>query len=1317
MAQNDYVVRFTGKDDLTKIIKQIKEELNGLGGDKFGMKFERIVSSSANLNNKIKQLKNYLGELSFSGLTDTKAFQVAMQYMKSLEAAVNNVKTASNNFKINVDTRGIEAARQRLQDLKQQLNTNPTGRLVQEVRQLQNALNGVQLPKTDLQIAQEQYQSLINQIKQLRVSGTNNSNITGLVSQAKDLRDQILLAEAAQTQMTQGTQQQSTYLDQLQNKYSNLVSQIQQVQESGGNAIELINEANSIKRQMQPIDLEESKFQIAANNAMELTQSLANLKKVRERLKTADGDELVRLQALERIYQSQINDVKNAEVLNGLQAKSYKELQSLVGAGDATLRENIFNGNAKEIDAATKALGDYREQLNAINDRFRLLSSSPGLNRATVKLQQMEQQIKESQFLANQGKDISVQEGIFDTELKGSPAEQIKQMEEEYINLKNQVDAANASLDGTSQETIKLRTQMRQLKNSIAEAFIKSGGNMTPEIQSQYAELSKLEKAWKKMNIWAEAYANVRPKLAAFNATINITTSALQTIQGTMSYLGVESESAMNTLNKLYGLNTAVMGISQLIPTIAKLPRILQVAAAACKDFSIAQKALNFAAKQNPWLLVASIAATAVTAIWAFNKAVSNGTKASIEDIQAKKQQASWYKILGNAANTYNSTMNKTYADQLSSYNRLKALWNSTNDKSKFLEEYKNQIGQLTSKVNDAATAEKFFNGNTDQVKKAFMERAKAAAAAAASVDILKDAMESIQKNQKTKTVKYKPYKKGHAVKIVGNQFAAMTDEEVDRENEKRRKRAIEKAKRENAAKDRANKKTWNDALKKSENLAKQAAQYETRANGFLGSQSASPKPEKTTPVTSTETAKYNPNANTLQGMRDNVDILTKKLNNTNVDSTPFKEISEEIDKWNKRIDEITKNEKELQLIANAVTPQDINNNISYYNKQLEKTIIGSKEWLDINRKLNNEQKKLNPVEKGSIADLENQLQDLNDKYRNTSDAGLRVQIKAQADDLQEQLDRLTDYNKYTIKAEIEPINIKKGDIWDQRGSRRNYENNINQLRNDYNDGIIDRQTYRKKRDELNKQLKDLGQHIDYTSLMDDMDLFGQDWNSIDNAVSSVDSLISSFNQLESASTVWEKISAGVHLFTSALQTVTTVMTVVNALTKANEMATISASAATTAGATAKSASTSEVVASSAANTIALKTERAAFLEAAAAAIFAAHAYIPFAGVGIATGYITTMLSEYAGFIGTIQGMAAFSQGGTVTGANNHGDQVLARVNAGEMILNPRQQSNLFDMLNSGVSGDSPSSVEFKIRGDVLYGVLHNFNKIHNKFR
>ena len=97
--------------------------------------------------------------------------------------------------------------------------------------------------------------------------------------------------------------------------------------------------------------------------------------------------------------------------------------------------------------------------------------------------------------------------------------------------------------------------------------------------------------------------------------------------------------------------------------------------------------------------------------------------------------------------------------------------------------------------------------------------------------------------------------------------------------------------------------------------------------------------------------------------------------------------------------------------------------------------------------------------------------------------------------------------------------------------------------------------------------------------------------------------------------------------------------------------------------------------------------------------------------------WIAATLSGLATVASVIGQLSSYSTGGIIEGNSTHGDQVLARVNAGEMILNPRQQSNLFDMLNNGVSGGSPSSVEFKIRGDVLYGVLHNFNKIHNKIR
>ena len=52
-----------------------------------------------------------------------------------------------------------------------------------------------------------------------------------------------------------------------------------------------------------------------------------------------------------------------------------------------------------------------------------------------------------------------------------------------------------------------------------------------------------------------------------------------------------------------------------------------------------------------------------------------------------------------------------------------------------------------------------------------------------------------------------------------------------------------------------------------------------------------------------------------------------------------------------------------------------------------------------------------------------------------------------------------------------------------------------------------------------------------------------------------------------------------------------------------------------------------------------------------------------------------------------------FARGGIVPGSDVSGDQVLARVNSGEMILNQRQQANLFSMANGGGVGRSSINV------------------------
>lgn len=90
-------------------------------------------------------------------------------------------------------------------------------------------------------------------------------------------------------------------------------------------------------------------------------------------------------------------------------------------------------------------------------------------------------------------------------------------------------------------------------------------------------------------------------------------------------------------------------------------------------------------------------------------------------------------------------------------------------------------------------------------------------------------------------------------------------------------------------------------------------------------------------------------------------------------------------------------------------------------------------------------------------------------------------------------------------------------------------------------------------------------------------------------------------------------------------------------------------------------------------------------------------------------------LAQVASVIAQIHNLSGYAEGGIIGGGSRHGDAILGRLNAGEMVLNTRQQSNLFKALDNGnfesvYSGDS-QRVDFKIKGQDLYGTLKNFSK------
>lgn len=104
----------------------------------------------------------------------------------------------------------------------------------------------------------------------------------------------------------------------------------------------------------------------------------------------------------------------------------------------------------------------------------------------------------------------------------------------------------------------------------------------------------------------------------------------------------------------------------------------------------------------------------------------------------------------------------------------------------------------------------------------------------------------------------------------------------------------------------------------------------------------------------------------------------------------------------------------------------------------------------------------------------------------------------------------------------------------------------------------------------------------------------------------------------------------------------------------------------------------------------------------AQAAKFGPWAWIAFAATGLA---------ELTAIISSLNNMKGFATGGIVGGSSNYGDHVLARVNSGEMILNKRQQANLFDALDKGFATGGHSKVEFTLHGSDLYGSMKNYSK------
>lgn len=889
--------------------------------------------------------------------------------------------------------------------------------------------------------------------------------------------------------------------------------------------------------------------------------------------------------------------------------------------------------------------------------------------------------------------------------------------------------------------------QLKEIQKTIADLTI-GYRNMSSEMKD--SELgkevaAKISELTQKAAEYKDAIADVNQeitKIASDTAGwdgmkqgIDMVSSSLQTFVAT-GVLGEKSteklvaviaklkaiEAATNSVIKIGNAlqkNSALMTSIATIQTKA-LARAKDLETAATGKATIAQKLFNTVAKANPYVLLAAAILAVVGAIAAFT--IANKKNADQLD-KTKIAQEAYNKALDKAKEESSTTIAKFVLLE-QQYKRLR----TEGDKKKWIEDNTDAFKELGYKIEDVNTADDVFINHAKDVIRAMELRARAAAIMEVYQEKYAEAYrKSLELEEKGNKKPSTPQVNTKNLKEAGLEYGkdytnrtnpapvpggVSTVTPVLTDEGKAKWEAYWKGKGEEAKEAAVD--GMSGMLEEATKLIAEAegidAKY--RASGKSGGSGGGGKTKIEADVELTP--------GSLAAAQKAVQDLEKELNNMSPDDTKFEETKQKLVEAKAEVERIQKlikgvePSKKLELVPNSLA--EANYFVQSFQKELQNLDPNTDEFKEISDLLDYWKKKQEEINNiinkqeypvGSLVEANKKVQELSDKLS---------KLKPETNEFKETLELLNQWKKK--QEEINNAIDNTGDIvskYDKIVAEADKINLQVQI------GAMDPAEGRRQIAELNKKLSDL--HLTATVELEfDTDIskltakmnniasmISAPINAINNVKNAYDSMIDKLKDPKADG--WDKFFSAFQLGMTVIESLTTVLTVLDTvlqlLNKSQEENTASTLASAGAAASDATAQTSDATA----------TASNAAMHGAAAATKGAEsvASIPIAGPILAVVAIATILGAV---IAAIASLSKFATGGIVGGNSRIGDNNLIRANAGEMVLNNRQQANLFKMLdegrqerNRGLGGD----VEFKIQGTQLVGVLNNYNKKTSK--
>ena len=872
------------------------------------------------------------------------------------------------------------------------------------------------------------------------------------------------------------------------------------------------------------------------------------------------------------------------------------------------------------------------------------------------------------------------------------------------------------------------------------------------------------------------AFADDNMKLQAVTDSFNLMTGAVGIATGAMGLLGVENERVEQAMLKVQSAIALMNGVQQVATLLNKdsvlMLRLKQIAIEANTASTVKNTAVEGAST------VATKINTIAQTAWNVAKAVAKAllgdfsglllvgagilatyaiATASATDEQEKNNEAT------EKAKTVQQEYMQNAAEQAGSlvgkYMELRTQWNmlrTDGEKLQFMKQQESTIKSLGGKVGDLNDLEDYFNKNTKNVVRALELRAKAMAAQGLIVEAYKNYYKRLNYNRTTvdgggqKYIVHAGENKLDIGKENYNGWAAWarkkyganedwtkyiknlkwTEQGAASYNEYSNEKALERwEKNDKAAKAQLEKDTA-FFIKEIENANKQIASLDVdldfnqptgdggkgRVNGNGNKRNEKPK--------TAEEIKRDKVKGITNDIKTALDDLSKEL-------FPEDEIRKRLEGLNKQLEALKLPTLPIDLAIKEVKVDKLKDRFSEISKQLADGLIDQnyfdKEVEEINKKLKDLGAKEIPIKTkaevklDAINELENRAKDIQEYF----DKGVMS--------LKEANDEITKLNKTAQTLGQKPIVLRiKTEMETKVEAAEEIHSQFSNINKQFELGLITENQLISKTNELNQALSQLGAkpiELDIKTnfektveqaneTMEQIGSIFSAFDSIDGVVNSIGSFV---NSLQEGANAWEIFIGVIQIGSSILSAVQGVMTAINDINSLCNATTIAGAAAQTAATTAtttKAGADAASVATTTAATVAYKAEEAALLDLAAAAIFAAHASIPFAGVPLAAGFISAMMATMAAQQAASLALTAFADGGVVSGNSFHGDNVLIRANAGETILTQKQSADLYHAIKDGnLNGSMSGRVRFEISGDKLYGVLDNYNRKMNRIR